>query len=197
VVMQRISWFVAMAIAMLGQSCINERGFACSSQCDCERGYFCNNRGRCIRECRSDNECPCGAFCAASCGLCIRADKAMPATCRAIGSSISDIIGACSSEASPACRPVADAGTGGGAGSAPATDAASGAAAQCAEPLPIVSCMDGFVGLPAPTPDVTTPDAAAVADASDVSSDGAHESGASDGALADSSDAVSDAEVEQ
>ncbi|HJL17295.1 MAG TPA: hypothetical protein RMH99_16630 [Sandaracinaceae bacterium LLY-WYZ-13_1] len=42
---------------------------------------ICSARGFCRTECRDDGDCPCGSFCAAGCGVCIRNDRAGPATC--------------------------------------------------------------------------------------------------------------------
>lgn len=62
--------------ACLGRS----RAAACTSDAECTVG-FCNVRGFCESECHVDADCPCGSFCARSCGICLRNDRTGPATC--------------------------------------------------------------------------------------------------------------------
>lgn len=60
----------------------------CSNNSDCllatdpERQIgICSARGFCRSECDADEDCPCGSYCADGCGVCIRDDRAGPATC--------------------------------------------------------------------------------------------------------------------
>ncbi|MBX3199082.1 MAG: hypothetical protein KF850_40155 [Labilithrix sp.] len=78
------------ASAMLIAACVDDRPEACRTvtnaldvDSECGRGFVCTTDGYCERECRHDHQCPCGSFCAPSCGLCILDDLSGPATCKA------------------------------------------------------------------------------------------------------------------
>lgn len=81
---------------VLSFSCIHHRPQSCQRQSDCA-GEICSSRGFCTHECKKDVDCPCGSICATSCGICIRADQAGPATCFAFqaGLDTPTLLGAC------------------------------------------------------------------------------------------------------
>ncbi len=72
-------------------------------------GTLCTNQGRCESECRSDRDCPRGAFCASSCGVCFYANLSL-ATCFASTLEDDRVRGACRGSAlsDGALRAVAD-----------------------------------------------------------------------------------------
>lgn len=90
------------SILSLPTSCIADRPRSCASQSDCvsatgSQGQICGLQGFCVNECLSDSDCPCGSFCAGSCGVCIRLDVQGPASCFAYGEGLgtNDVLGAC------------------------------------------------------------------------------------------------------
>ncbi|MFO0610778.1 MAG: hypothetical protein U0324_46885 [Polyangiales bacterium] len=57
-------------------------------------GEICTNQGRCESECRTDLDCPTGAFCAESCGVCFNANLEV-VTCFVRGLTLAEVLGAC------------------------------------------------------------------------------------------------------
>ena len=113
-------------------SCIGtSRAKECSSNSECSTG-FCGLRGFCTAECHADTECPCGAFCATACGICLRHDLAGPATCFAFrqGLSTADVLGVCRAAVEDAASP-------------PINDAGLVEAGACNQPpLTLPQCID-------------------------------------------------------
>jgi hypothetical protein len=111
-----IRHFFAIALVATGllgtpAACVGVRPLECGSHSDCQtggQGQFCNGRGFCESECHADTDCPCGSFCARSCGLCIRNDLAGPATCFAFerGLTTTETLGACRGDDDAAPTPV-------------------------------------------------------------------------------------------
>jgi len=131
-------------------------------------GEICTNQGRCEAECRSDLDCPAGAFCADSCGVCFTKTLTF-ATCFVGTLPQAEVLGACR-----------------------ASDLEAGQRRAAASPLqpPEVVCAAGRPGSPLPFPDGFFPpdatDAVADREAGDVS-DGSDIGDASDVADADAS----------
>lgn len=75
--------------------CIGPRD-SCERHSDCASG-ICSANGYCQTECKANRDCPCGAHCEASCGVCIRDDGAGAATCFAFhhGVGRDEVLGAC------------------------------------------------------------------------------------------------------
>jgi hypothetical protein len=78
----------------------------CERQDECSEG-ICSNNGFCRQECKQDRDCPCGAICAVTCGLCIRLDTGDPATCFAHSRGLSreEARGACAAFVPPTRQP--------------------------------------------------------------------------------------------
>ena len=86
-------------------ACVDDRPEPCrtatnnaNADGECGAGLVCSADGFCERECRYDYQCPCGSFCAPSCGLCILDDLSGPATCKATSlgyGAPKDTLGAC------------------------------------------------------------------------------------------------------
>ena len=86
-----------LSVAVLGTGCVVDRRAACRFHSDCDDGY-CAQTGFCRRECVEDEDCPCGSYCAAGCGICIRDDNAGPATCIPLDDGLTtdaEVTGAC------------------------------------------------------------------------------------------------------
>ena len=83
---------MALLVACIGTS----RAKSCSFTSECESS-ICNIRGFCESECRTNADCPCGAFCATTCGVCLRNDRRGPASCFAFrhGYDTNAVLGAC------------------------------------------------------------------------------------------------------
>lgn len=60
-----------------------------------EQRGFCSGFGACMRECEQDRDCPCGAFCAQGCGVCLRANDHGPATCATRPLPDTEVMGLC------------------------------------------------------------------------------------------------------
>ncbi len=111
--------------APLGAGCVGQRAEVCQVNSDCAAGTVCSGEGFCTWECAQDQDCPCGSFCARTCGLCVRDDFLGPATCFAFqnGLDTDAVLGACRAnrpEAGQASPVAVDEPLGGG---AVATDA--------------------------------------------------------------------------
>lgn len=96
--LQRGLWIALLApVALAGAGC--EPAYRCTRNEDCTSGGVrgvCSSRGFCRTECESDVDCPCNAFCAEPCGVCIRNDLGGPATCFAEDHFLSEeILGVC------------------------------------------------------------------------------------------------------
>lgn len=104
---EAVAFFVACVTAIV--ACIGVRPAVCEGNSDCGSGAVCGGAGFCISECTAASDCPCGAFCAQSCGLCLRTDFAGPATCFAYqnGLDTTGVLGACRSDIGDASTPAA------------------------------------------------------------------------------------------
>lgn len=103
-----------LALALvIASSCIGDRPRRCETQRDCAgEQSLCSTRGFCQNECSQDSDCPCGSYCATSCGACMRSDNTGAATCFASenGLSVSEVFGACSASLKPPTSQRQDAG---------------------------------------------------------------------------------------
>ncbi len=102
-----------LLVALLVSAC--EPANPCRNNSDCVlraadgsptdmRAGVCTMRGFCRRECEEHTDCPCGSFCASTCGLCMRNDGLGSATCFGHDNSYSDgeLLGLCGHQAAPA-----------------------------------------------------------------------------------------------
>jgi hypothetical protein len=107
-------WCCLVGSCLVVPSCIAHRPDKCSESSDCTDG-FCNARGFCESECTANIDCPCGSWCATSCGICIRDDLKGPATCEPSGHGLStkDVLGVCREAIAAHVETVALAGAGG------------------------------------------------------------------------------------
>ena len=138
--------YLASAALALG-ACIGNHPKACMRNSECP-GAICDGQGFCAQECVRDSDCPCGAVCDTSCGLCLRADNGGIATCFAANRNLSvrEALGACrggdggvltpSPGADAACPPLPDLLMCGIDASAPPPDASSDAPADDAPSAP-------------------------------------------------------------
>lgn len=97
-----------LLLCLLGlDGCISDPPGSCKQQSECQelgKVGICSANGFCERECTRNTDCPCGSFCARSCGLCIQNDGTRPATCFATHQGVDPrtALGACRASKLPA-----------------------------------------------------------------------------------------------
>lgn len=175
---------VALAGATSTNGCIPPRTNECRVQSDCGGSGICSLRGYCVRECEEHQDCPCGAFCAPGCGLCLRDDRGGAATCfaRREGLTTDDVLGVCRDDLSrdAGADGAAETGAGEDPGGAEADGGALPVASACRRAAPVCeetpAAADGSVE----DAEADALDASDASDASDAGSD-AGEGGPGDG----------------
>ena len=101
---------------LTASACVSNPADSCRYHSDCQRdgkAGVCAANGFCERECMTDTDCPCGSFCASSCGICLTDDLAAPATCFAQERGLASdevISGACRGTTRPVSERPEDAG---------------------------------------------------------------------------------------
>lgn len=71
---------LGFAMVLLLSACFGPDRQTCSRNSECEASV-CTGNGFCESECAKSEDCPCNAYCAESCGMCLLRDGTGPATC--------------------------------------------------------------------------------------------------------------------